>query len=1081
MSSKKTNQRSRNSRRASQHRKTLVELLEQKQLLDAYGLAAFDAPDSTVETRHAGVLQPQSTLQLDTDSVNAAASNLVFVDSGIEANLQLPDNLPHNTQVISLRADQDGLRQIANHLQGRSGITTIHIFSHGASGQLQLGSANITTDQLAQRYASTLQQIGSALAAEADILFYGCDLAAGQDGKAFTNTFAKLTGADVAASVDATGNLEFGGDWKLEYVAGNVESNALRATALQGTLAIEATDGLLTIQDAENSGAGTITLTNNGASQTVTSAGTPFRVAQMLQRIWQFNETADTGRATFVADISGVSGIGGTIASDFGLIISDQPDLSGANTTTLVASGMDNANGLLYFHQLDLDDGAYVGLATRVVPDFFSISPAGVTQEDTPIDLELALRPAITTGGAFRDIIGTATGYRPSSDINATTSYLIPAGTTGIKVTGYATRDTDTIENDEWNDDYQVLNASIDLLTETSNGSVAYIATQGPTGSDLFSWSNAPLGAPILTGGGTITGDSNNGIQPTFTVTNGELQILEDQHPLQTAYHVEFLTNATSSANFLQTSSDFKLAGDLTDAVIATPANADFAIININDAAAGENYRIEYKGNSRILLDYSTLTSSGVVAAVRGETDNRVINYAFEQYDVSSAAIGTIIDTATVTVGDTASNVDTYNDNQIYIDGSGNLVIHRDGGFAAAFNSMVTVEFYERVDVGSSAAKLGDSADYQLLQSGDSGSAETQYTSFDVPEDASIGILNMALNGTGINTVNENSGLAFAVINLDSQTTSGSWYMQRGDSIVDLVGWNDVDFGTRFFDSASAVSNHTAVSQFVDQWPATAEINLINGGQTLQLSTISTAGNDGYLSYYTSGQIEWFGTTALEVSGFPEGGGFSAGSIDPDTGEWNATVEELLATSFTFTPTEHLSSSSGATSLSLDINGDVKTTSVLVQAVIDTVSFTPVDATGNEDAAVDISANVVPIFVDDDGSETVTSLVLSAITVGHALTDGTNSFTASAGNQTLDITGWDRDAITYEALPNEFGTFPVNIAISWQDVGEESPKMRPTPRLSMSSSIPSTTVPLRSTTTIPSSATPHSTWPRPDY
>ena len=242
MSSKKTNQRSRNSRRASQHRKTLIELLEQKQLLDAYGLAALDAPDSTAETLHAGVLQPQSTLQLDTDSVNAAASNLVFVDSGIEANLQLPDNLPHNTQVISLRADQDGLRQIANHLQGRSGITTIHIFSHGASGQLQLGSANITTDQLAQRYASTLQQIGSALAAEADILFYGCDLAAGQDGKAFTNTFAKLTGADVAASVDATGNLEFGGDWKLEYVAGNVESNALRATALQGTLAIEATD-----------------------------------------------------------------------------------------------------------------------------------------------------------------------------------------------------------------------------------------------------------------------------------------------------------------------------------------------------------------------------------------------------------------------------------------------------------------------------------------------------------------------------------------------------------------------------------------------------------------------------------------------------------------------------------------------------------------------------------------------------------------------------------------------------------------------------------------------------------------------
>jgi hypothetical protein len=34
---------------------------------------------------------------------------------------------------------------------------------------------------------------------EADILLYGCNVAAGKSGQAFVNTFSNLTGADVAA------------------------------------------------------------------------------------------------------------------------------------------------------------------------------------------------------------------------------------------------------------------------------------------------------------------------------------------------------------------------------------------------------------------------------------------------------------------------------------------------------------------------------------------------------------------------------------------------------------------------------------------------------------------------------------------------------------------------------------------------------------------------------------------------------------------------------------------------------------------------------------------------------------------
>ena len=52
-----------------------------------------------------------------------------------------------------------------------------------------------------------------ALASNADILFYSCDLAASPDGLTLLEGLHALTGADVAASVDATGNADLA--WRL--------------------------------------------------------------------------------------------------------------------------------------------------------------------------------------------------------------------------------------------------------------------------------------------------------------------------------------------------------------------------------------------------------------------------------------------------------------------------------------------------------------------------------------------------------------------------------------------------------------------------------------------------------------------------------------------------------------------------------------------------------------------------------------------------------------------------------------------------------------------------------------------------
>ena len=77
---------------------------------------------------------------------------------------------------------------------------------------------------------------------DADILFYGCDLAGNAEGEQFIESISGITGADVAASDDLTGAEELGGDWDLELNVGMIETQALASTSFAGVLMTD-TDG----------------------------------------------------------------------------------------------------------------------------------------------------------------------------------------------------------------------------------------------------------------------------------------------------------------------------------------------------------------------------------------------------------------------------------------------------------------------------------------------------------------------------------------------------------------------------------------------------------------------------------------------------------------------------------------------------------------------------------------------------------------------------------------------------------------------------------------------------------------------
>ncbi|MEM9537438.1 MAG: DUF4347 domain-containing protein [Cyanobacteria bacterium P01_E01_bin.45] len=155
----------------------------------------------------------------------APGVNLLFVDSSVDNIDTLISQVKQDTQVIVLDGQTDGISQITDALSDYQNVSSLSVVSHGDSGQLQLGSSSLSSASLSS-YRDELHSWQSVLTADADILFYGCNVADGQQGAEFLNQLGQLTGADIAASDDLTGSSKLGGDWQLEFATGQIETDS---------------------------------------------------------------------------------------------------------------------------------------------------------------------------------------------------------------------------------------------------------------------------------------------------------------------------------------------------------------------------------------------------------------------------------------------------------------------------------------------------------------------------------------------------------------------------------------------------------------------------------------------------------------------------------------------------------------------------------------------------------------------------------------------------------------------------------------------------------------------------------------
>ncbi|MDB9449542.1 DUF4347 domain-containing protein, partial [Dolichospermum circinale] len=149
-------------------------------------------------------------------------TTIAFVDSRVADAMTLMAGLQADVKVF-LDPTRDGVAQITETLGHYQNLTGIDIVSHGNVAQVQLGNSFLSANSL-QQYTHELKQWEASLTPDADILFYGCNIAAGDLGQAFVKDISTLTGGDVAASTDLTGNSALGGNWTLEYATGTIET-----------------------------------------------------------------------------------------------------------------------------------------------------------------------------------------------------------------------------------------------------------------------------------------------------------------------------------------------------------------------------------------------------------------------------------------------------------------------------------------------------------------------------------------------------------------------------------------------------------------------------------------------------------------------------------------------------------------------------------------------------------------------------------------------------------------------------------------------------------------------------------------
>ncbi|MEM8514010.1 VCBS repeat-containing protein, partial [Massilia sp. MP_M2] len=270
----------------------------------------------------------------------------VFIDGSLPGLSDLLAQVPVDATVVLLNPARDGLAQVNEALAGQDNVRAIHLLTHGEQGAIMLGSTRLDLANAGDDHAAALATLGTHLAAGADILLYGCEVASSDVVIAGMEKLAFLLDADLAASDDATGAASLGGDWLLEKQSGDIETATLNGGAWVGllnTLSVNVSLNLNTPlavpEDSTLAFTGSTLLQLTLSNMLATSTSVELSVAHGSL---SFNPLAgvtmtggDGNQDTSVKLTGSATAINGVLAS---LTYNADPDYNGSDTLRLAVS-----------------------------------------------------------------------------------------------------------------------------------------------------------------------------------------------------------------------------------------------------------------------------------------------------------------------------------------------------------------------------------------------------------------------------------------------------------------------------------------------------------------------------------------------------------------------------------------------------------------------------------------------------------------------------------------------------------------------------------------------------------------------
>ncbi|WP_332608971.1 tandem-95 repeat protein, partial [Achromobacter sp. ESBL13] len=384
-------------------------------------------------------------------------SEVYFIDRSVEQADALAKALPPGAEVHFIESGVDGLRFIADTLNGRHDVDAVHILSHGEEGTLQLGTATLTLESMQGEYRAELMQIGSVLSADADVLLYGCDFGKGDLGAAAVQTLGVITGADVAASTDYTGAASLGGDWTLERTSGSIEAMAVAAQDWNHVLLPPVLDPLqnLVYTGSEDSGAPVGAV---GVTVSTYTVGLTDLDPGAVKGIAVIGATTTNGTWWYSLDGGANWTSVGTVGTTSALLLADTPNARLYYQPNLNFNG--SAGNALTLRGWDQTAGT---VGTKVNPA--TISGAVSTASDTVAMSVTAVNDAPVLNAATRTLSAI------NEDLNAGVPAPVPTGAVGSSVNNFIGSTSDV--------DAGPLTGVAIVGADTANGTWWYSANNG--------------------------------------------------------------------------------------------------------------------------------------------------------------------------------------------------------------------------------------------------------------------------------------------------------------------------------------------------------------------------------------------------------------------------------------------------------------------------------------------------------------------------------------------------------------------------------------------------------------------------